>query len=257
LVDAVKAVGDFTIATDNPSQLEAKGMAWGVAKVKQTAGSKDGADIAVAQSKVSGTIPNTVIAVASKTEDIQIVVPKGNWDIEVVSGSGKVEIYENKPIESGQVLDIKEPIPYGVTISTPADSVALGQPVSFTATVTGDRSGITSYEWDFGDGSAPVVYSGNTIATKTYSAEGWFTVRVLLKNVSGVVLAEGTAVIVVINAVSSGPYISDTRCSSFLLLTRGICALCPPLSAGRAVFQGRGRFESSQVSPHHVLGRRP
>ena len=53
--------------------------------------------------------------------------------------------------------------------------------VTFTAVVTGDKTGI-AYDWDFGDGSPHVTTAA---PSHTYSAPGYYTVRLVVSNDAG------------------------------------------------------------------------
>ncbi|HEU4938352.1 MAG TPA: PKD domain-containing protein [Vicinamibacterales bacterium] len=73
--------------------------------------------------------------------------------------------------------------PPAVTITGPA-TASCNARVTFTASVSGAVSSITSYEWDFGDGSATTTVSSPQIS-HTYTKPSTFDVRVTVTQSTG------------------------------------------------------------------------
>jgi len=177
-----------------------KGLDLGIANVKKAPGSSDGGDIVFAQSGDLGMIPNTVIAMGSKTEDIKIVLPKGKWDIKTVNQKGLTGTVEDVEVQTGTTVEVADPVSYGITISPSSAEAEIGSSVSFSATVAGAIPDNAIFEWSFGDGSTPMGIGWNGIMSKTYSKAGSYTVTVQIKTESGDVIAEDTAQAVIKNA---------------------------------------------------------
>ncbi|MFC1551966.1 PKD domain-containing protein [Candidatus Latescibacterota bacterium] len=193
---ALKAVSDLAFGTDDPTEIASKGIDWGVAKVKKAVKSSNGSDIAIAESGDAGIIPATVIAMGAKDEDIDIVLPKGNWDVKTVKATGKSETVPDVEVQAGKTVEITEPDPdpsYGVTISPSESEAEVGSSVSFSADVTGSVPDGASFEWDFGDGSTQMAVSWNGILSHSYAKAGTYTVTLQIKSSSGAVLAQDTA----------------------------------------------------------------
>jgi hypothetical protein len=70
-----------------------------------------------------------------------------------------------------------------VTISkNPDTAVAKNQPVTFTASTSGDTGTVRSYSWTFGDGQ---TFNGSSQVTHSYSTSGTKTVTVTVTNTDG------------------------------------------------------------------------
>ncbi len=206
---ALKASADLVFGTDDSSALAGQGIDWGIAKIKQVTGSATGSDIAVAQAATPGTVPEVVLAKGSKDEDLKVVVPKGKWNVKVVTEEGRTEEHEDKEIESGQETEIEAPMTFQITISPDSDTAEVGSAVNFSATVKGTPPEGVTYMWTFGDNSTPMGTSWNGAMSKTYPKVGTYTVKVQLQDENGAVLAEDTA-----TAVITDP--ADTTVTSYL-----------------------------------------
>ena len=82
-------------------------------------------------------------------------------------------------------------------------SVCLGQPISFTNQSTAGGSPITSYSWDFGDGS-PFATTPNT--NYVYAAPGTYTVTLVVQAQNGQADAEVKQAYVVVNPLPTASF---------------------------------------------------
>jgi|GEM_PF-5358802 hypothetical protein len=192
----IKAVSDFAIGTDDPSQIASKGLDWGIAQIKKASGSSDVTDISIAQTEDSGVIPSMVIVQAAAEEKINVVVPKGKWDVKTITKSGVSKTVKDVDVPAGKTVEVVEPDPepsYGVTITPSSVDSEAGSSVSFNAEVTGSIPEDATFEWDFGDGSSPMSISWNGTMSRTYGTAGTYTVKLQIKTSNGAVIAEDTA----------------------------------------------------------------
>jgi len=84
------------------------------------------------------------------------------------------------------VLDVTDPVADAGSDQT----VEVGETVSFNADDSTDNVGITSYEWDFGDGTTG---SGVT-STHTYDKSGTYTITITLEDAAGNVGTDSVSV---------------------------------------------------------------
>lgn len=166
---ALKATSDFALGTDDPSKIAGMGIEWGVAQITKTVGSADGSDIAFAESGVTGMIPSTVISMGGIADDINVVLPKGDWDIKTVTKGGKTKTTTDVNVPAGVTVEIEEPVSYGITIVPSSATGETGSSVSFYAEIAGPHSDNISFIWDFGDGSSPMSVGWDAIMSKSYT----------------------------------------------------------------------------------------
>ncbi|HEY4897040.1 MAG TPA: PKD domain-containing protein [Solirubrobacteraceae bacterium] len=86
------------------------------------------------------------------------------------------------------------------------ENVTVGQPSEFNAKAStgSEKSAVTSYKWDFGDGSTPVVTSEPTIS-HTYAAAGEYTVKLIVEDALKRVSAGATQTVFVAAKEESKP----------------------------------------------------
>ena len=89
----------------------------------------------------------------------------------------------------------------GLTVAAD-DPTALGSATNFTTSVT-SGSNITSYQWNFGDGSGS--QAGGATNSHTYAAAGMYTVTVTATNSRGSVTATTTVEITTDNILNTCP----------------------------------------------------
>jgi hypothetical protein len=113
----------------------------------------------------------------------EIFVNSKTWSIP--SGDGTKNVYVQFIDFAGLVVSYSTSIILDTTppvaIGGQSQTLTQGQSVAFDASGSADDSGITSYAWDFGDGTQG---SGVT-ATHTYSSPGVYTARLTIMDSAG------------------------------------------------------------------------
>ena len=125
------------------------------------------------------------------------VVPQSAVDAAVGYASGSKPVPAPAPTPGPTPTPTPTPIPVPIpviTAPTPSlttaattGSVQLGQSATFDASksTAGGTSTITSYTFDFGDGSAKVVTATSPVKSHTYATKGQKTVSVLVTDADG------------------------------------------------------------------------
>ncbi len=90
----------------------------------------------------------------------------------------------------------------GLTLENDGPTDA-GMPTVFTATLTGDT--VTSYDWDFGDGTSPLLGHPSPVVSHTYELLGVYTATVGVESAAGPITATSTVTITGLHVVSDSP----------------------------------------------------
>jgi PKD repeat protein len=95
--------------------------------------------------------------------------------------------------------------PPSVLISASDSTPAVGQEITFTATVSGNTSTIVGYDWNFGSGALPptATTTGNQQKV-TFAQVGTYTITVIVRQGGGAAQGQGQTAVVVGTTLTIG-----------------------------------------------------